>query len=109
MANEVSDDEFEAEDQKAVASTIILQQREQKLSCAQSRQLGHWKGGHDCLAKVMRINWARGSSKLVGELCLVSFVWDFCTSVILKLSRGSRESISYSHAGESDVCRGYVL
>ena len=38
-ANEVSDDdELEAEDQKAVASTTILQQREQKLPCAQGRQ-----------------------------------------------------------------------
>ena len=37
-ANEVSADELEAEDQKAVASTIILTQREQKLPCAQGGQ-----------------------------------------------------------------------
>ena len=52
---------------ETVASTIILQQREQKLPCAQGRQLGHGKDGHHCLAKVNRVNWAGGSSKFSGR------------------------------------------
>ena len=76
-AKEVSDDELEAEDQKAVASAIILQQREQKLPCAQGRQLGHGEGGHHCLAKAKRVNWARlqqvTGRALPGQLCVGVF------------------------------------
>ena len=102
-ANEVSDDELEAEHQKAVASTIILQQHEKKLPCAQGRQLGHWKDGHHCLAKVKRVNWAGGSSKLVGELHTVSCVAGSRTPVNLKPSCGSSESILHNLGPESST------
>ena len=87
---------LEAEDEKAGASTIILPQREQKLPCAKGGQLGHRKDGHHCLAKVKRVNWSGGSSKLVGELCTVICVFGSCTPVNLNPPCDSSESISHN-------------
>ena len=80
-ANAVSDDELETEYQEAIALLTLAKQRrawkpqfsidhnaelnklEQKLPRAQWRHMGDWKDGHQCLAKVNRVNWAGGSSK----------------------------------------------
>ena len=68
------------------------------------RQLGHWKDDRSCLVKVERVNWADGSSKLVGELCTVSCVSGSCNPVNLKPSCDSSESLSHNFGQENSTC-----
>ena len=111
-ASEVSDDELETKYQEAMALPTIVKQRRagkpqssgdklgQKFPCLRWRQMGHWKDGNHCLAKVKRVNWAGGSSKLVGELGTVD-----CVS-------GSRHWVSLKplfRAGRFGVCCGSVF
>ena len=121
-ANEVSDDEVEAEYQEAVALTTIVKQGragkpqssgehkaeldnlEQKLPCAQCRHMCHWKDGHHCLATVKRVNWAGGSSKPAAELGTVSCVSGCCNLVNLKPLCGSNESLSHNFGPENSTC-----
>ena len=109
--NEVSHDEFETEYQEAMALPTIAKQRragkpqssgyhkaeldklKQKLPCFRWRHIGHWKDGHRCLAKVKRVNWAGGSSKLVGELGTVDCVSGSRNLVSLKAVCDSNESL----------------
>ena len=82
----------------------------QKLLCVQWRQMGHWKDGHQCLAKVKRVNWAGGSRKSVGELGTVGRVCGSRNRVNLTPLCGSNESLSHNFGqGESDVCCGCVF
>ena len=117
----MSDDEFETEYLEAMALPTIVKQRragkppssgdtkaeldkpEQKLPCVRWRQMGHWKDGHHCLAKVKRVNWAGGSSKLVGELGTVGCVSGPRNLVNLK------QCVAQLRSGEFDVCGGYVF
>ena len=103
-ANDVSDDELEAEYQEAVTLTTIVKQ--QKLPCAPCGQMGHWKDGHHCLAKVKRVKWVGGSGKLVGELGTVSCVFGSCNLVNLKPLCGSNESFSHNFGPENSTCVG---
>ena len=92
----------------ALRGVVPLHQRldklEQKLPCAQCRQMGHWKDGHHCLATVKRVNWAGGSSKLVAELGTVSCVSGCCNLVNLKPLCASNESLSHNFGPENSTC-----
>ena len=63
--------------------------------------MGQWKDGHHCLAKVKRVSWAGGSSKLVGELGTVGCV---SGSRNLKPLCGSNESLSHNFGRENPTC-----
>ena len=123
-ANEASDDDWEAEYQEAVALVTIVKQHragkpqsfrdhkadldklKQNLPCARCRQLGHWKDHHYCLAKMKRVNWANGSSKLVGELGTVSCVSGSCNSVGLPQIFLGESNVSLLHTvgPENSTC-----
>ena len=126
-ANEVSEDELETEYQEAMAVLTVVKPRKagkppssgdhkveldtlaQKLPCVQRRQMGYWKDGHHCLAKVKRVNWAGGSSKCVGELGTVGCASRSCKRVNLKPLCGSNESLSHNFGRENSTCGGYVF